>query len=42
MESQYTEMGRRIKLRRKELKIKQSEMAEALNVSNNRDRETKT
>ena len=35
MESQYTEMGRRIKLRRKELKIKQSEMAEALNVSNN-------
>ena len=32
MESQYTEMGRRIKLRRKELKIKQSEMAEALNA----------
>ena len=42
MESQYTEMGRRIKLRRKELKIKQSEMAEALNVSIHRDRETKT
>ena len=33
--SQYAEMGRRIKLRRKELKIKQSEMAESLNISNN-------
>ena len=35
MTSQYAEMGRRIKLRRKELKIKQSEMAESLNISNN-------
>ena len=35
MESRYAEMGRRIKLRRKELNIKQSEMAEALDVSNN-------
>ena len=35
MDSRYAEMGRRIKLRRKELNIKQSEMAEALDVSNN-------
>ncbi len=35
MNLQYKEMGKRIKLRRKELKIKQSELAEKLNISNN-------
>lgn len=35
MELQYKEMGNRIKLRRKELKIKQAELAEALEISNN-------
>lgn len=33
--NQYREMGQRIKLRRKELKIKQSELAEYLDISNN-------
>lgn len=32
---QYKEMGNRIKIRRQELKIKQAELAEALNISNN-------
>lgn len=32
---QYFEMGGRIKLRRNELRIKQSELAEKLNISNN-------
>ena len=35
MDLQYKEMGLRIKIRRKELKIKQAEMAEALAISNN-------
>lgn len=35
MEQQYIEMGRCIKLRRKELKIKQAELAEYLDISNN-------
>lgn len=35
MELQYREMGSRIKIRRKELKIKQSELAEGLGISNN-------
>ena len=35
MEFQYKEMGTRIKVRRKELKIKQAELAEALEISNN-------
>lgn len=35
MNFQYQEMGNRIKVRRKELKIKQSELAEALEISNN-------
>lgn len=35
MNQQYIEMGNRIKLRRKELRIKQSELAENLDVSNN-------
>ena len=35
MDLQYKEMGLRIKIRRKELKIKQAEMAEALDISNN-------
>lgn len=35
MEFQYLEMGNRIKLRRKELRIKQAELAEALDISNN-------
>lgn len=35
MEFQYKEMGNRIKVRRKELKIKQAELAEALEISNN-------
>ena len=35
MEQQYREMGNRIKVRRKELRIKQTELAEALNISNN-------
>lgn len=32
---QYISMGNRIRLRRKELRIKQSELAESLNISNN-------
>lgn len=32
---QYTDMGNRIKLRRKELRIKQAKLAEMLNISNN-------
>lgn len=32
---QYREMGHRIKVRRKELKIKQAELAETLEISNN-------
>lgn len=35
MEQYYIEMGQRIKLRRKELKIKQKEMAKYLGISNN-------
>lgn len=35
MEIQYNEIGRRIQCRRKELHIKQSELAEILNISNN-------
>lgn len=35
MEFQYKEMGTRIKVCRKELKIKQAELAEALEISNN-------
>lgn len=35
MEDQYKEMGTRIKIRRKELKIKQAELAERLEISNN-------
>lgn len=35
LSNQYIEMGRRIKLRRKELHIKQSELAETLDISNN-------
>lgn len=35
MDKQYIEMGQRIKLRRKELKIKQAELAERLDISNN-------
>lgn len=35
MEFQYRDMGTRIKIRRKELKIKQAELAEALGISNN-------
>lgn len=35
MEQQYKEMGNRIKVRRKELRIKQAELAEALDISNN-------
>lgn len=35
MEQQYIDMGNRIKLRRKELNIKQSELAEMVNISNN-------
>lgn len=35
MELQYVEMGLRIKLRRKELKIKQADFAETLGISNN-------
>lgn len=35
MEQQYIDMGKRITARRKELKIKQSELAELLNISNN-------
>ncbi len=31
----YSEMGNRIKIRRKELRIKQAELAEALEISNN-------
>lgn len=32
---QYNDMGNRIKIRRKELRIKQAELAEMLNISNN-------
>ena len=35
MNQQYIEMGNRIKLRRKELHLKQSELAEFLDISNN-------
>ena len=35
MEQQYKEMGNRIQVRRKELRIKQAELAEALDISNN-------
>ena len=35
MDFQYSEMGNRIKIRRKELRIKQAELAEALEISNN-------
>lgn len=35
MEFQYTDMGNRIKTRRKELRIKQAELAELLDISNN-------
>lgn len=35
MELRYQEMGIRIKVRRKELKIKQSELAEKIEISNN-------
>ena len=34
MEFQYREMGNRIKVRRQELKIKQTELAEILEISN--------
>lgn len=35
MDFQYKEMGNRIKVRRKELKIKQAKLAEDLGISNN-------
>lgn len=35
MEFQYQDMGTRIKIRRKELRIKQAELAESLGISNN-------
>lgn len=35
MDFQYRDMGLRIKARRKELKIKQAELAEVLDISNN-------
>lgn len=35
IEFQYSDMGNRIKTRRKELRIKQAELAEKLNISNN-------
>lgn len=35
MNFQNNEMGKRIKLRRKELNVKQSELAERLEISNN-------
>lgn len=35
MDIQYTMIGNRIKLRRKELHLKQGELAEKLNISNN-------
>lgn len=35
MEQQYREMGSRIKTRRTELRIKQAELAESLDISNN-------
>lgn len=35
MEFQYIDMGMRIKIRRKELKIKQADLAEKLGISNN-------
>lgn len=35
LKRQYVEMGGRIQLRRKELRIKQSELAEKLDISNN-------
>ena len=35
MDVQYKSIGKRIKLRKKELNIKQNELAEKLNISNN-------
>lgn len=35
MNNQFIEMGNRIKSRRKELRIKQAELAEILGISNN-------
>lgn len=35
MDYQYKEMGNRVKIRRNELKIKQTELAERLGISNN-------
>ncbi|KAI4449455.1 hypothetical protein C823_003984 [Eubacterium plexicaudatum ASF492] len=35
MDFQYYEMGNRIKIRRKELKLKQAELAESLEIPNN-------
>lgn len=35
MDFQYYEMGNHIKIRRKELKLKQAELAESLEISNN-------
>lgn len=35
LEQQYIQMGNRIKIRRKELKIKQSKLAEMIDISNN-------
>lgn len=35
MDFQYSEMGNRIKIRRKELRLKQAELAETLEISNN-------
>lgn len=35
MDIQYTAIGKRIKLRRKELNIRQNDLAEKLNISNN-------
>lgn len=35
MEIRYHEMGKRIKIRRKELQMKQAELAETLGISNN-------
>lgn len=35
MKHQYKEMGQRIRLRRKELLIKQSDLAEKISISNN-------
>lgn len=35
MENQFIEMGKRIKMRRKELRINQNTLAELLDISNN-------